>query len=55
MSGFAMMRLRSGRVDLSGDGFLRRRLLQAVQEIRRALRVGCGGEDGPLVVLQNLD
>jgi hypothetical protein len=31
------------------------RLLQAVQEIRRALRMGRGGEDRALVVLKNLD
>ena len=29
--------------------------LQAVQEIRGALGMGCGGEDRPLVVFQNLD
>ena len=30
-------------------------MLQAVQEIRRALRVGCGAKDRPLVVFQDLD
>lgn len=29
-------------------------LLQAVQETRRALRVGCGAKYGALVVLQDL-
>ena len=33
-------------VRLGGCGFL-----QAVQEVRRALRMGCSGEDRPLVVL----
>jgi hypothetical protein len=30
-------------------------LLQTVQEVRRALRMGCGGEDRAFVVLQYLD
>ena len=37
-------------VRLDGCGFL-----QAVQEVRRALRMGCSGEDRPLVVFQHLD
>ena len=49
-----MLNPRSGRVGLSGGGVLRRTLLQAVQEIRRAPRVGCGGEDRALVVLRTL-
>ena len=39
----------------SGGVFNRQRLLQGVQKIRRALRVGCGTKDRALVVLQDLD
>src|ERR1700722_855413 len=49
VSGFAMAGA-SGSVRLGVGGFL-----QAVQEIRRALRVGRGAKDRPLVVLQDLD
>lgn len=41
---------RSRGVRLGGCGFP-----QAVQEIRRALRMGCSGENRPLVVFQHLD
>jgi hypothetical protein len=50
MSGFAMTCSQSGRVGL--NGVFR---LQAVQEIRRALRMGRGAENGVLVLFQHLD
>ena len=37
-------------VRLGASGFL-----QAVQEIRRPLRMGCSGEDRPLIIFQHLD
>jgi hypothetical protein len=41
-------RLRGARLD--GCGFL-----QSMQEIRRALRMGCSGENRPFVVFQHFD
>ena len=37
-------------VRLGASGFL-----QAMQEVRRALRMGCRGEDRPLVIFEHLD
>jgi hypothetical protein len=37
-------------VRLGGSGFL-----QAVQEVRRPLRMGCSGEDRPLIVFHHLN
>ena len=41
---------RSSGVGLDGSGFL-----QAVQEVRRALGMGCGGKNRPFVFFQDLD
>jgi hypothetical protein len=46
--------LRHGRAS-RGIGPVWDGVLQAVQEIRRALGVRCGGENRPLIVLQHLD
>jgi hypothetical protein len=40
---------------LSGVRLDGSRFLQAVQEVRRALGMGCSGENRPLVVFQHLD
>ena len=51
----ASMMMVSGLAMLCGCAFPDRKRLQAVQEVRRALRMCGGGKDRVLVVLQHLD